>query len=150
MHFIIGGAYNGKRKWVDELLEQDDISDDKIIVLSGRASEKELASYHVVVWSRTESWIEAGMKGTANKEAIVEHWKNEVTRLLEWEQGEEGRKLLIIGTDQSKGVVPMDKTARAARDVTGWCYQYTALKAERVTRVWYGIAEELKQKEESR
>lgn len=148
MHFIIGGAYNGKRKWVASLLEQEGISWDSILDLSKTASDKDLASYQAVVWNRTESWIEERTEAEANKEEIVGQWKIEVARLLEWEQGKVGRKLLIIGTDQSKGVVPMDKTARAARDVTGWCYQYTALKAERVTRVWYGIAEELKKKEE--
>lgn len=54
------------------------------------------------------------------------------------------RKLVIIGTDISKGIVPLEKENRLWRDFTGWVYQDLVAKAERVDVIWYGINQIMK------
>jgi len=104
----------------------------------------------IVIWSDIENWIEHELVLGRNETQIVNEWKKEVDDLLIWEQQAKVNQVIIIGNDQSKGIVPIDQTKRFVRDIIGWCHQYTAQKAERVTRIWYGIPEELKIKEEQK
>ena len=67
----------------------------------------------------------------------LEHW-------LEWEQQESSHKLVLIGTDISKGIVPIDRSDRLQRDVVGWIYQKMVERAERVDIIWYGMAQTIK------
>ena len=142
MHFVIGGAYNGKRKWVESQLNQ--VSYQEL----SEPGEKIDSGVNTILFIELENWILKQFGRDSDK--VVLAWKQEVDRLLKWENGHPDRRVVIIGTDQSKGIVPIEKEQRYTRDVLGWCHQYSALKAERVTRVWYGVAEELKTKEELR
>ena len=142
MHFVIGGAYNGKRKWVESQLNQ--VSYQEL----SEPGEKIDSGVNTILFIELENWILKQFGRDSDK--VVLAWKQEVDRLLKWENGHPDRRVVIIGTDQSKGIVPIEKEQRFTRDVLGWCHQYSALKAERVTRVWYGVAEELKTKEELR
>ncbi|MFB1082054.1 bifunctional adenosylcobinamide kinase/adenosylcobinamide-phosphate guanylyltransferase [Jeotgalibacillus sp. JSM ZJ347] len=138
MHFVIGGAYNGKRKWVESQLDQARYQE---INEPGTELDDGLNN---ILFTDLEHWI---FKQFGNdSDEVVQIWKQEVDRLIEWENGHPDRRVVIIGTDQSKGIVPIEKEQRFTRDILGWCHQYSALKAERVTRVWYGIAEELKKR----
>lgn len=142
MHFVIGGAYNGKRKWVESQLNQ--VSYQEL----SEPGEKIDSGANTILFIELENWILKQFGRDSDEVVLV--WKQEVDRLIEWENGHPARHVVIIGTDQSKGIVPVEKEQRFTRDVLGWCHQYSALKAERVTRVWYGVAEELKTKEELR
>ncbi|AJD92383.1 hypothetical protein JMA_30660 [Jeotgalibacillus malaysiensis] len=142
MHFVIGGAYNGKRKWVESQLNQASFRE------LSEPGEKIDSGMNTILFTGLEHWI-LKQFGRDSDEVVLA-WKQEVDRLTKWENGHPDRRVIIIGTDQSKGIVPLEKEQRFTRDVLGWCHQYSALKAERVTRVWYGIAEELKTKEELR
>lgn len=53
--------------------------------------------------------------------------------------------LVLIGTDITKGIVPMNAFDRFFRDTAGWCFQDTAKAAARVDVIWYGIAETIKE-----
>lgn len=142
MHFVIGGAYNGKRKWVESQLNQASFQE------VSEPSEKIESGVGTILFTALENWI--FKQFGRDSDEVVLAWKQEVDRLTKWEDGKPDRRVVIIGTDQSKGIVPLEKEQRFTRDVLGWCHQYSALKAERVTRVWYGLAEELKTKEELR
>jgi len=144
MHFVIGGAYNGKRQWVRAELEKHAGEDRAILEINTLIPEKELSPYKAVIWSDIEHWIEANWYNGMEEEQLLKRWRNAIDELIQWEEKDEAHQVVIIGTDQSKGIVPLDQTKRAVRDLAGWCHQYTAKKAERVTRVWYGIAEKLK------
>lgn len=58
--------------------------------------------------------------------------------------GDVYRPVIIIGSDITRGVVPLEKELRAWRDLVGWVYQDAVTLAERVDQVWYGIATTLK------
>ncbi|TFD92929.1 bifunctional adenosylcobinamide kinase/adenosylcobinamide-phosphate guanylyltransferase [Jeotgalibacillus sp. R-1-5s-1] len=140
MHFIIGGAHNGKRKWVSEqLLKGESFTD------IHRPGEKWTGDS--IVFTHLENWV-SDQFGQRDSDQVVADWKLEIERLLEWENGKPERRVIVIGEDQSKGIVPIDESQRFTRDVLGWCHQFTALKAERVTRIWYGISEDLKTRED--
>ncbi|MNH44150.1 adenosylcobinamide kinase/adenosylcobinamide-phosphate guanylyltransferase [compost metagenome] len=66
------------------------------------------------------------------------------TMLTRLQALEENRTLYIIVTDMGRGVVPMEKQARLLRDTCGRLYQALFAEAERVIRIWYGIAEQIK------
>jgi adenosyl cobinamide kinase/adenosyl cobinamide phosphate guanylyltransferase len=53
----------------------------------------------------------------------------------------------VIGSDITKGVVPLEKENRIWRDLTGWAYQDTAAKAEKVDIIWYGLNQTMKRRE---
>ncbi|WP_404405439.1 bifunctional adenosylcobinamide kinase/adenosylcobinamide-phosphate guanylyltransferase [Jeotgalibacillus malaysiensis] len=142
MHFVIGGAYNGKRKWVESQLDQASFQE------VSEPGEKIDSDVNIILFTELEHWILKQFGRDSDE--TVRIWQHEVDRLTKWEDGHPDRRVVIIGTDQSKGIVPLEKEQRFTRDVLGWCHQYSAFKAERVTRVWYGLAEELKTKEELR
>src|SRR5699024_11454345 len=49
-----------------------------------------------------------------------EHGREWIREWIDWECASNGRQLIIIGTDLSKGIVPMEQTFRKWRDLTGW------------------------------
>jgi adenosyl cobinamide kinase/adenosyl cobinamide phosphate guanylyltransferase len=51
---------------------------------------------------------------------------------------------IIVGTEIGCGIVPMEKNERTWRDETGRVYQLIAGHAEKVERVWAGIAVQIK------
>ncbi|KIL49721.1 bifunctional adenosylcobinamide kinase/adenosylcobinamide-phosphate guanylyltransferase [Jeotgalibacillus soli] len=146
MHFVIGGAYNGKRKWVEAELKTAGIAEHAIQI---RTLPKENMSpeKQAVIWLGIENWIEHELAAGKKEQAVLDRWKAEVELLDQWEQNDSERQVFIIGCDQSKGIVPLDRTKRLSRDVAGWCHQYTANQASQVTRIWYGIAERIKKEE---
>ncbi len=84
-------------------------------------------------WAETHELDEARMAG-----------QNWIDTVLHWEQAEPTRKVVLIGTDFSKGIVPMEPERRKWRDVTGWFYQDLIKKAERVDQIWYGLSTQVK------
>ena len=58
------------------------------------------------------------------------------------------RKLVVIGSDITKGIVPVEKENRLWRDVTGWAYQDLAAQADKIDIIWYGCNQTIKQTEE--
>ena len=57
---------------------------------------------------------------------------------------DEWRDCVLIGTDFSCGVVPMDAEMRTWREANGRMNNYLAGKAERVVRMFCGLPQELK------
>ena len=52
--------------------------------------------------------------------------------------------VILIGTDITKGIVPIEAENRVWRDVTGRVYQDTVSICNRVDLIWYGINKRLK------
>lgn len=147
MHFITGGAFNGKSAWVRQLYEMDEQLGDwqsayqseidlefndlglieaNLFVIEGvEMLTKQLASYYPLEEARNK-W-----------HAIIQKW-------LAWEQVDPNRTVVVIGTDITKGIVPLDPAERKWRDVTGWAFQDVTKVADRVDLVWYGINKQLK------
>lgn len=141
MHFITGGAFNGKRAWVRKKVEKDNtwLSAYEHHQLPRKLTHQQ----DVLILEGIEIWLKS-----LSKEYELEHsrkiWNNCLQDWLQWEKEYNSRKLIIIGTDLSKGIVPIEKEDRIWRDLTGWAYQDTAAKAERVDVIWYGINQTIK------
>lgn len=130
MHVFIGGAYNGKTDYVMTLL-----GDQEVVLVDGYLP-KSIPVCDVLVIKGLEKWLV-----TQNLEEDENLVKTMLTRL---QALEENRTLYIVVTDMGRGVVPMEKQARLLRDTCGRLYQALFAKAERVVRIWYGIAEQIK------
>jgi adenosyl cobinamide kinase/adenosyl cobinamide phosphate guanylyltransferase len=143
VHFVTGGAFNGKKAWVkktygnhywvsaykNDLLPTDlsKIEDD-LIILEG-----------------LEIWLKK-ISAKVEWHQCLEVWNQHVDNWLGWENAEPNRTLITIGTDISKGIVPMEREYRLWRDLTGWAYQDLAAKAESVDVIWYGFNQTIKKR----
>ncbi|MDM5233275.1 bifunctional adenosylcobinamide kinase/adenosylcobinamide-phosphate guanylyltransferase [Lysinibacillus pakistanensis] len=130
MHVFIGGAYNGKTDYVMTLLE-----DQEAVLVDGYLPES-IPECDVLVIKGLEKWLVT--QNLEEDEALVNAMLTRLQAL------EENRTLYIIVTDMGRGVVPMEKQARLLRDTCGRLYQALFAEAERVIRIWYGIAEQIK------
>lgn len=144
MHIVIGGAYNGKANWVKshyKLTERKDYvwhSAYKDSMLP-----RNLAQYNssFVILEGIEHWV----KGIVD-EALPNAYEEAVKVIEAWLNwsNQSSNQLVLIGTDISKGIVPIDQKDRTWRDVTGYLYQRIAKDATTVHYIWYGIAKQLK------
>jgi adenosylcobinamide kinase / adenosylcobinamide-phosphate guanylyltransferase len=97
----------------------------------------------IAVFEGLEVWLRewAGSMGSVE---IRRKWQLLLREWLEWESQDHQRKIILIGCDISKGIVPMAPEDRSWRDITGWVYQDTVTAAERADVIWYGISQKLK------
>lgn len=77
-------------------------------------------------------------------QSIREQIRQFIAKGLAWESASKNRELIMIGTDISKGIVPIDKKDRLWRDMTGWVYQDIVSQSKKVDVIWYGISSKLK------
>jgi len=144
MHFIIGGAFNGKRAWVKNTYS---VYKNKhwVSAYDNHSTPINLIEFDgdVVILEGLEIWLkDLTAKYDVNRSREI--WANCLEKWLSWEQEEIHRKLIIIGTDITKGIVPIDAENRQWRDVTGWAFQDIAAKSEQVDVIWYGLNQTIK------
>lgn len=135
MHFVTGGAYNGKRKWV-----KANYSDTRwVSAYEKMPLPEDFSSYkdNFVVLEGLEYFVQVSSYSR-------EEWRRYFNSCLEWEAAAPSRQVIIIGTDISKGIVPMEKENRTWRDMTGWVYQDLAAICDKVDVIWYGINQTIK------
>lgn len=142
MHFVTGGAFNGKSKWVREQYKLDDLEHTWISAYKGEEIP-ELHNKKIIVLEGLEVWFRKVTRSIP-ADASREKWQSLVREWLKWESKDEERKLVLIGNDISKGIVPIAPEDRLWRDATGWVYQDLVSAAERVDLIWYGISQKLK------
>lgn len=75
---------------------------------------------------------------------IRDHWVTILNSWKVWEGAGSDRKVVFIGCDIGKGIVPLDPNDRQWRDITGWCYQELARLCNKVEIIWNGIAQTIK------
>lgn len=123
MILIFGGAYQGKLDYAKENFHLNKICDCTV------AAEPDLS---VDCLCNTEEFVmncvKAGIEAREWFEAREEQWKDKV----------------IVVTDVSQGVVPIDRDVRAFREMNGRLMVYLAGKADRVIRVFCGIGKDMK------
>lgn len=141
LHFVTGGSFNGKLKWVLEYYKLTKLDDFYIFKCYQKKSKIKLVETVSIIISGLEHYLQLFEK--TNKGRAEFH--RELLSWIEWEQALDGRKLILIGSDISKGVVPISKDERQLRDFVGWCYQDIAKIADRVDIIWYGMANTIKQ-----
>ncbi|MDI2587786.1 bifunctional adenosylcobinamide kinase/adenosylcobinamide-phosphate guanylyltransferase [Psychrobacillus sp. NEAU-3TGS] len=124
MHVIFGGAFNGKRAYVENLIQGRSVqwmnAEEDIPVLLSNTEVVVVYGVENLVQTKLEEWLEH-----------LERWNMKF-------------EVIVIATEIGRGIVPMEATARRLRDDVGRFYQQLFTKAESVTRIWYGIAQTIK------
>lgn len=124
MNVIFGGAYQGK---LDYAKENFDVKG--IFTCQADLAELDLTKDAV---DRLEEFVYACVKqGKEAKEYLQEH-RSEL------------EDKVIICTDLSQGIVPMDPELRALREMTGRALIYLTKEARTVTRVFCGLGQKIK------
>jgi adenosyl cobinamide kinase/adenosyl cobinamide phosphate guanylyltransferase len=143
LHFITGGAFNGKRAWVKK---RYGVEKDGNWFSAYDHAPLPLHIIHeqdVLVLEGIEIWLKC-LAQQYDLQQSRNIWNQCIAEWLEWEKQQDCRKLIVIGTDLSKGIVPLEKENRIWRDLTGWAYQDTVLMAEKVDVIWYGLNQTIK------
>ena len=123
MILIFGGAYQGKLEYAREKFEIDRVSD---------CYEGGDPDFSAEAICGIEAFVTDCVKrGVEAKDFFVD-------TADKWQD-----KILII-TDTSQGVVPIDRDVRAAREMNGRLMLYLSGEAERVIRVFCGIGKDIK------
>ncbi len=147
MFFVSGGAFNGKKEWVRHNL----IPCQNTRWISYFQNQEKLftikeCKHPTIIFEG----IEYGLYHTMLSNEIMSlkelrnQFRENVIWWQEWERQEKHRRVIWIGSDISKGIVPMEKNERNWRDLTGWCYQDLVNEVEHVFTIWYGISTKLK------
>ncbi|TRM12093.1 hypothetical protein FH966_10590 [Lentibacillus cibarius] len=144
MHFITGGAFNGKRKWVKRNYAMDQCVWLTAYEADSLTMPPNADIPSVVVLEGLEEEIHTRINPVLSPDTIRQDVMNQIDPWLAWEAADSHRRLVIIGTDISKGIVPMGKRDRLWRDVTGWVYQDLVERAERADVIWYGMEQTIK------
>lgn len=140
MHFVTGGAYNGKGKWVRDEYRMEKKGDFWVSAYQG---DRLISPFHsITVIEGMESYIKESVNKYGEDAKML--WKEKVKEWIDWEKASDNRRLVLIGCDISKGLVPLEEENRMWRDVTGWVYQDIVRSSDRTDVIWYGISEKLK------
>ncbi|HHY71659.1 MAG TPA: cobalamin biosynthesis protein [Bacillus bacterium] len=144
MHFVTGGAFQGKRSWVSSnyrLNVRDDWKWHNYYEDSDILMPNELLSEKLVILEGLEEIVKHSI---IKEDVIRKKWKSIFHAWKTWELAEYGRTVIFIGCDISKGIVPILESDRKWRDITGWCYQELASLSSRVDIIWNGLAQTIK------
>ncbi|MFF2448140.1 bifunctional adenosylcobinamide kinase/adenosylcobinamide-phosphate guanylyltransferase [Neobacillus sp. NPDC058068] len=144
MHFVTGGAFNGKRAWVKKTYSVNE-HDHWLSAYENEPLPTNFMEINdgVIILEGVELWLKDLTKNyEANK--CREFWNRRLEDWLTWEKANLNRKLIVIGTDITKGIVPLEAENRRWRDVTGWAFQDIAAKSNKVDVIWYGLNQTIK------
>ncbi|MFC2662859.1 MAG: bifunctional adenosylcobinamide kinase/adenosylcobinamide-phosphate guanylyltransferase [Eubacterium sp.] len=142
MILIFGGAYQGKKEYVINKYKIRDAqiynceNPDEYRDFSGRGGAAELrdAAGSFSALDHLEAWI---------LREIRENRKPEEELRAALDDGFWDGKIVIC-TDITQGIVPIDAEMRKWRDQTGKCLQLLAFRADEAVRVFCGLAETVK------
>ncbi|WML31583.1 bifunctional adenosylcobinamide kinase/adenosylcobinamide-phosphate guanylyltransferase [Neobacillus sp. OS1-32] len=141
MHFVTGGAFNGKRSWVKERFANACwLSAYENAQLPTNLTD---INSELLVLEGIEMWLKE-LSSQSDPAICRDIWRHTLAQWESWERANSQRQLIIIGTDITKGIVPMEEENRRWRDVTGWAYQDLAIMAKTVDVIWYGINQTIK------
>ncbi|MER2261348.1 MAG: bifunctional adenosylcobinamide kinase/adenosylcobinamide-phosphate guanylyltransferase [Psychrobacillus sp.] len=124
MHVIFGGAFNGKRAFVEKKLVGCQVQ----WIMAEEGIPLLLPDKEVLVIMGTENL----------QEDKLNRW---LDQLKQWNMEKE---IYVIATEIGRGIVPMEASMRKLRDDVGRFYQQLFEVAESVTRIWYGIPQTIK------
>ncbi|MEK9198716.1 bifunctional adenosylcobinamide kinase/adenosylcobinamide-phosphate guanylyltransferase [Ureibacillus sp. 179-F W5.1 NHS] len=135
MRIIIGGAYNGKRKFVIDKLKNSPLQN--YYFFEGNIpSERSYTKDEAIVIGSFEKIIFQHMD--LDEEQIAARIYDELLKL------DKETNVICICTDIGRGIVPLQREERKLRDTCGRLYQKLFAEGESVIRIWYGIPQLLK------
>jgi adenosylcobinamide kinase/adenosylcobinamide-phosphate guanylyltransferase len=144
MHFIVGGAFQGKRKWVKEYYQLNDCQEH--IWCSSYETEFFLPHHKMTQSVIVFEGLEMFIRQTLHSDIMScrNEWREAFRLWQHWENEKAERRVIWIGCEIGQGIVPINEEERNWRDVTGWCYQELVKMCNRVDRIWCGLAERMK------
>ncbi|MBR6206029.1 MAG: bifunctional adenosylcobinamide kinase/adenosylcobinamide-phosphate guanylyltransferase [Oscillospiraceae bacterium] len=125
MKLIIGGAYQGKREYA---VKEYGIKEEEIFTCTPDGAP----DFSAPCLDRFEEFVYYCVTGGLSAREILER------------EEEKWRDSVILCREIFSGVVPVDVTVRAWREETGRVMTWLAGRAERVTRMFCGIPQQLK------
>lgn len=126
MILIFGGAYQGK---LDYAFKNYDVKEKDVYYCD---VERMVIDFDKKVITDMDKFVLACVKEDINAKECLE---DNLDKLHD---------KIIIFDDISGGVVPVDKTERAWREMAGICMTYLGSKADEVIRVFCGIGSRVK------
>lgn len=146
MHFVMGGAFHGKKNWV---IENYQLNDKNCHWFSGYPDSTNILdpkltnlNFDTLVIEGIEQMVVELIKTNKVVLPLFQSWLHQ---LLVWEKQGCNRNVIIIGTDIGKGIVPIEKQQRIIRDEVGRCFQKLTFHAAKVSLIWYGLQQVLKE-----
>lgn len=124
MILIFGGAYQGKLEYA---IKQFGINEDDIF-----SCTDEKIDFSKTVITDLEKFTLACVEAELDPIKELKSHRNEL------------EDKILIASDVSQGIVPMDKTQRAWREINGRALIYLAGESEQVIRVFCGIGQKIK------
>ena len=125
MILIFGGAYQGKLEYA---LDNFNMTEKDVF----HCKEETVLDLSFKVISNLENFVMGCVKeGKEAKDLLLEY-------------GEALEDKIIIVTDISQGIVPMDPVQRNWREMVGRTMLYLGGRAEKVIRVFCGLGQEIK------
>ena len=125
MILIFGGAYQGKLEYA---LDNFNMTEKDVF----HCKEETVLELTFKVISHLENFVMGCVKeGKEAKDLLLEY-------------GEALEDKIIIVTDISQGIVPMDPVQRNWREMVGRTMLYLGGRAEKVIRVFCGLGQEIK------
>jgi adenosyl cobinamide kinase/adenosyl cobinamide phosphate guanylyltransferase len=142
MKLVFGGAYQGKKDFARQLTENS-----APVVFDCRAAEEErpagggtpeakMPDFSADIICGLEQFVWDCCAEDPQQRVEAAEWMKQHQHL--WQD-----KILII-TDVSQGIVPMDARTRAFREMNGRLMLYLASEADEVWRVFCGIGKRIK------
>lgn len=145
MHFITGGSFHGKKSWTVAFAKKHGFTAGKVLRLFNEKAitivSDEKNSFYII---EGLEWMIKNRLQEEPLEQTIDYMKELLEALLQWEREANERCVFLIGSDITKGIVPIDKEDRLWRDATGLIFQQLAAAADRVDVIWYGLNERLK------
>lgn len=132
MQVIIGGAYNGKGNYVRALL-----ANEEAYYFDGELPAGKFSKDAYVVIENVDKLV-APLQYLGEVEAANRIFTQLATL-------DARTNVICVCTDMSRGIVPLDAHTRFVRDACGRLYQRLFQEGEKVVRIWYGLAETLKE-----
>ncbi|MFT8320218.1 MAG: bifunctional adenosylcobinamide kinase/adenosylcobinamide-phosphate guanylyltransferase [Bacillus sp. (in: firmicutes)] len=146
MHFITGGSFNGKKRWALNFYQLTfDKEEMKVVRFYDKEDIEDLleVTKPFLLLEGIEYWIRHKIM-TLEEDKIYDYFYTFFKRLKDWENSGDNHQVILIGSDITKGIVPIKKEDRLWRDVTGRIFQEAVRMADRVDVVWYGLHDQLK------
>ena len=126
MILVFGGAYQGK---LDFAVNLNDGKAEDVARLN--ESEQIIDFSKTVIYGLEDFVLGCTKAGIEAKEYLMQH-------------EDEFANCIFVGTDVSQGLVPMDATERAFREMIGRTMLYLAARADSVYRVFCGLGTKIK------
>lgn len=124
MKMIIGGAYQGKLEYAKNTFNKED-------VYYCREDAAELDLSKPIIYGMEKFVMACVKSGIEAKEYLQENRAQLEDKI-------------VICTDVSQGIVPMEAELRAMREMNGRACIYLAAEAEEVHRVFCGLGQKIK------